>query len=271
MKCDFSHGAVHFQKPMPLLPSRVALGSQWDCRKWGSHRSGTFSQLHFHLVSLEIQFPVNEFLEFHSSPLRSSCMTQFFLMLHSLPSIATVHDVHVFFDCSHPFCWGVSFFQSSYKTVVVTAGKMVLCFKPPTVTQDYCSSQVIYRRYIMLSATYMTVSTVLTVARHNIVNIDNYPGKHLFMYIFTLTCRLCYIVYQTHVVASSRRKVDFHQFIIAGESLWWFCWMLTWAAGYIYSKACWDYVPSSAPGLWRKQQICLASSIELASGYSWHL
>lgn len=189
MKCDFSHGAVHFQKPMPLLPSRVALGSQWDCRKWGLHRSGTLSQLHFHLVSLEIQFPVNEFLEFHSSPLRSSCMTQFCLMLHSLASVATVQDAHVFFDCSLPFCWGVSFFSVLIRRLWSLQGKWCFALNLPSWLRTI-SSQVIYRRYIMLSATYVTVSTVLTVARHDIMNIVNYPGKHLFMSIFTLTSRL---------------------------------------------------------------------------------
>ena len=36
-----------------------------------------------------------------------------------------------------PFLLRCQFFFSSYKTVVVTSGKMVLCFKPPIVTQDY--------------------------------------------------------------------------------------------------------------------------------------
>lgn len=98
MKCLFLHCAIHFHKPCIYYPhvSPLCLGGVVE--KWGSHRSGTLSQLRFHLVSLEIQFPVNDFLEFHSGPLRCSGMTHFCLEAQHrlLLIVTTVHIVHAY-------------------------------------------------------------------------------------------------------------------------------------------------------------------------------
>lgn len=74
---------------MVLFVSRSAAFTAPLCRLVGVVECGAraLSQLHFHLVSLEIQFPANGFSEFHSRPFRSSRLTHFCveLAVSSLP------------------------------------------------------------------------------------------------------------------------------------------------------------------------------------------
>lgn len=205
--------------------------SQWGCRKWGLHRSGTLSQLHFHLVSLEIQFPANDFFEFHSSPLRCSCMTHFCLKKHSLLlCIATAHNVHAY---SWTEVW--SFQATRLDRQGHCRGKWSFVFKLPWWSRTTAGTgyfQLVHNNVCNLCDCVKYAS----MARHRkrIFTMTQPPWEtvHLYPGVQVIPIPLwVYISLKKKLILLTLRLIHpDHKVIFTGVSTWiplGFCWLLT--------------------------------------------